>query len=91
MNSKTNSDPDSNDTERTPTDDELFDLDIVDGEDPSRAVDPDDRCRPDPPGPGPIVGTRFARFQDGSFAIIERGALGAWISADETVSLEDAR
>lgn len=93
MCSNTNSDPDSTDTdtETTLTDDELFDLDIVDGEDPSRAVDPDDRYRPDPPGPGPTIGTRFTTLQNGSFAIIERAALGGWISADETISLEDAR
>lgn len=93
MCSNTNSDSDSNDIEpeSLPTNEELFDLDIVDGEDPSRAVNPDDRYRPDPPGPGPTVGTRFATLQDGSFAIIERTALGGWISADETISLEDAR
>jgi hypothetical protein len=97
MCSHTNSNPDSSDTDTDtdtdaiPTDEELFDLDIVDGEDPSRAVNPDDRYRPDPPGPGPTVGTRFATLQDGSFAIIERAALGGWISADETISLEDAR
>ncbi|QLC35635.1 hypothetical protein EFA46_015350 (plasmid) [Halarchaeum sp. CBA1220] len=93
MCSNADSGPDSTDTdsERTLTDDELFDLDIVDGEDPLRAVDPDDRYRPDPPGPDPTVGTRFATLQDGSFAIIERAALGAWISADETINLEDAR
>lgn len=91
MCSHVNSNPDSNDTETTPTNNELFDLDIVDGEDPSRAVDPDDRYRPDPPGPGPTVWTRFVTLQDGSFAIIERAALGAWISTDETINLEDAR
>ena len=97
MCSSTNSGNNSNDTETNtepepiPTNEELFNLDIVDGEDPSRAVNPDDRYRPDPPGPGPTVGTRFATLQDGSFAIIERAALGAWISADEVFSLEDAR
>ena len=97
MCSSTNSGNNSNDTETNtepepiPTNEELFNLDIVDGEDPSRAVNPDDRYRPDPPGPGPTVGTRFATLQDGSFAIIERASLGGWISADETISLEDAR
>ena len=97
MCSSTNSGNNSNDTETNtepepiPTNEELFNLDIVDGEDPSRAVNPDDRYRPDPPGPGPTVGTRFATLQDGSFSIIERASLGGWISADETISLEDAR
>lgn len=90
-NADSGSDSTDTDPERTLTDDELFDLGIVDGEDPSRAVEPDDRYRTDPPGPGPTVGTRFATLQDGSFAIIERAALGAWISADETINLEDAR
>ena len=97
--SNNDSDNDSTNSHSQPTtsrdpigDDEIdFQLDIVDGEDPSRAVNPDDRYRPDPPGPGPTVGTRFATLQDGSFAIIERAALGGWISADETISLEDAR
>ena len=91
MCSHNNSNSDSNDSDQIPTNDELFDLDIVDGEDPSRAIDPDDRYRPNPPGPGPTVGTSFAKFQDGSFAIIDQAALGAWISAAETINLEDAR
>jgi hypothetical protein len=87
--SNPDSDPDSNDSD-SPSSDDLFRLDIVDGEDPSREVCKD-RVRTNPPGPGPTPHTRFAILQDGSFAIIERAALGAWICADEVLNLEDTR
>jgi len=91
MCSHNNSNSDSNDSEPTPTDEELFALDIVDGEDPSESNDLDGRYRSNPPGPGPTVGTRFVKLQDGSFAIIDKAALGGWISAAKTINLEDAR
>ena len=92
MSTNSNTSPDSTDSEdiANMSDEELFRLDIVDGEDPNRQVR-DDRFRVDPPGPGPSPNTRLATLQDGSFAIIERAALGAWIAGDELVTLEDTR
>jgi hypothetical protein len=87
----TNSNSQSTTNEDLTGNDEIdFQLDIVDGEAPSHALC-NDRVRTDPPGPGPTPHTRFAILQDSSFAIIERAALGAWISADEVFSLGDAR
>jgi hypothetical protein len=68
-----------------------FQLDIVDGEDPSRSVTDDgDEFNPYPPGPGPLPGTmRFVRNIDGTYGIIERGNFGGWIDAEQPINLDD--
>jgi hypothetical protein len=94
----------SNNPDRDPTnsnghpptngDDEIdFQLDIVDGEDPSLPViDDGNEFNPYPAGPGPLPGTmRFVRFVDDTWAFIERGNFGGWINAEETISLADVR
>jgi hypothetical protein len=76
----------------TGDDDVDFHLDIVDGEDPSRPVTDDkNEFNPYPPGPGPLPGTRFVRLIDGTWAFIEKGNVGGWVGAEETISLEAAR
>jgi len=75
-------------------DDEIdFQLDIVDGEDPSRPVTDDENgFNVYPPGPGPLPGTmRFVRLVDDTWAFIESGNFGGWINAEETISLDDIR
>jgi hypothetical protein len=93
-NDSTNSDSQPPANEDLAGDDEIdFQLDIVDGEDPSQPVT-DDRNEfdPYPPGPGPLPGTmRFVRFVNGTWGFIERGNVGGWLSAEETISLEAAR
>jgi hypothetical protein len=74
-------------------DDEIdFQLDFVDCEYPSRPVTDDgNEFNPNPPGPGPLPGTRFVRLIDGTWAFIEKGNVGGWVGAEETISLEAAR
>mgnify|MGYP006866529419 FL=1 len=79
--------------ELTGDDDVDFHLDIVDGEDPSRPVTDDkNEFNPYPSGPGPLPRTmRFVRLIDGTWAFIERGNVGGWISAEETINLDEVR
>ena len=97
MTSHSNHDTDEN---RLPTTDKLtgndeidFQLDIVDGENPSRPVTDDGvEFNTYPPGPGPMPGTmRFIKTIDNTWTFIERGNFGGWISAAKTISLEDTR
>ena len=100
MSTSNNDTDDTDDQNCSPTssdltgDDEIdFQLDIMDGEDPSRPVT-DDECGFDahPPGPGPMPGTmRFVRTVDDTWAFIERGNLFGWIESSETISLDDVR
>jgi hypothetical protein len=93
-NDSTNSDSQPTTNEVPTGNDEIdFQLDIVDGEDPSRPVtDDENEFNPYPSGPGPLPGSmRFARLIDDTWAFIEHGNVGGWISAEETISLEDAR
>jgi hypothetical protein len=99
--STNNSDHDPTNSNSQPTtnedltgDDEIdFQLDIVDGEDPSRPViDDRNEFNVYPPGAGPLPGTmRFVRLVDDTWAFIESGNFGGWINAEETISLDDVR
>jgi len=100
MSTSNNDTDDTDDQNCSPTssgltgDDEIdFQLDIVDCEDPSQPVSDDDHgFNAHPPGPGPMPGTmRFVRTVDDTWAFIERGNLFGWISADETINLDDVR
>lgn len=90
----TNSNSQSTTSEDLTGDDELdFQLDIVDGEDPGRPVTDDENgFNVYPPGPGPLPGTmRFVRNVDDTWAFIESGNFGGWISTKELISLDEVR
>jgi len=99
--STNNSDHDlTNSNSQPPTNEDLtgddeidFQLDIVDGEDPSRPViDDRNEFSVYPPGTGPLPGTmRFVRLVDDTWVFIESGNFGGWINAEETISLDDVR